>query len=307
MKAWLEHREHPDLADLAERDVSRAQALAVAVSETRERLEHELQDAPVVRPYRAAAAAARRLMRSGLDASALLACLQDEPGADLVADAIAAGSAMSTVNLAEALAVAAMHGAPADDLAVSMTDRGLLGAAITVHPFTQPDAIEAARLRALTCHAGLSLADRACLALATRLSLPVVSADRDWAGAGLEHVELRLIRSSPLAAPQRGAPRRGPGRSGRRGCPRRDGYSLCECDRGARRPVNRDHVEKHRASLDPRQAIGSNHPPFGGHSSRKRRKTVAERIALTIQMMIVAPTADQNPSIVKSLTIQLVT
>jgi PIN domain nuclease of toxin-antitoxin system len=133
-----------------------------------------------------------------LDASALLAYLGDEPGADTVADAIAAGASVSTVNLAELLSTLARRGADPVRVASELADRGLLGGAITVEPFTSEDAVEAARLRPLTHAAGLSLGDRACLALAHRLAMPAVTADQAWAGLKLA-VEVRLIRDAPAA------------------------------------------------------------------------------------------------------------
>jgi len=102
-----------------------------------------------------------------LDASALLAYLRDEPGAQAVADAIAGGAAICAVNLAEVFSRAADRGADPSSLADELTRRGLLGGALVVEDFTATDAIEVARLRPLTGQAGLSLADRACLALAT--------------------------------------------------------------------------------------------------------------------------------------------
>ena len=69
-----------------------------------------------------------------------------------------------------------------------MTDRGLLDGAIAVEPFTAADAVEFARLRPLTRAHGLSLGDRACLALA-----PVVTADTAWSRLGLR-IDLRQIR-----------------------------------------------------------------------------------------------------------------
>lgn len=128
-----------------------------------------------------------------LDASALLAYLGNEPGADLVADAIAGGAAISTVNLGEALSTLAARGSDPADVASGLTDRGLLDGAIAVEPFTTTDAIEVARLRPLTHSAGLSLADRACLALARRLSTPVLTADQAWTGLTLD-VDVRPIR-----------------------------------------------------------------------------------------------------------------
>ncbi len=128
-----------------------------------------------------------------LDASALLAYLGNEPGADLVADAIAGGVAISTVNLAETLSTAAGHGTDPVELAADLTARGLLDGAVTAEPFTTADAIETARLRPLTRSAGLSLGDRACLALARRLSTAVVTADIAWGNLSLD-VDVRQIR-----------------------------------------------------------------------------------------------------------------
>jgi PIN domain nuclease of toxin-antitoxin system len=128
-----------------------------------------------------------------LDASALLAYLRDEPGATVVADAIAAGAAISTVNLGEVFSRIADRGADPGDVARQMTDRGLLDGAITVEPFTSADAIEVGRTRPMTRKHGLSLGDRACLALARRLRLPTVTADKTWAKLDLG-LELRQIR-----------------------------------------------------------------------------------------------------------------
>lgn len=128
-----------------------------------------------------------------LDASALLAHLRDEPGADVVAEAIAGGAVISTVNLAEVFSRVADRGADPAKLAAELTQSGLLDGAITVEPFTAADAIDAGRLRPLTRDAGLSLGDRACLALARRLDAPALTADTDWQGVA-HGVELRPIR-----------------------------------------------------------------------------------------------------------------
>jgi ribonuclease VapC len=128
-----------------------------------------------------------------LDASALLAHLRDEPGADVVADAIASGAVISTVNLAEVFSRVADRGEDPAKLAAELTQSGLLDGAITVEPFTAADAIDTGRLRPLTRDAGLSLGDRACLALARRLDAPALTADTDWQGVA-HGVELRPIR-----------------------------------------------------------------------------------------------------------------
>ena len=129
-----------------------------------------------------------------LDASALLAYLRDEPGADLVADAVAGGAAISTVNLGEVYSRVADRGADPARVARQMTDRGLLDGAITVEPFTSADAVEVGRLRPLTRAHGLSLGDRACLALARRLEVPTLTADTVWSKLDIE-LELRQIRA----------------------------------------------------------------------------------------------------------------
>jgi ribonuclease VapC len=128
-----------------------------------------------------------------LDASALLAYLREEPGADVVADAIADGAAISTVNLAEVFSRSADRGVDPGELAAKLVEGGLLDGAITVEPFTVADAIDTARLRPTTRDAGLSLGDRACLALARRLDSRAFTADASW-GEAAHGVELRLIR-----------------------------------------------------------------------------------------------------------------
>lgn len=128
-----------------------------------------------------------------LDASALLAYLRDESGADVVADAVATGAAISTVNLGEVLSRVADRGGDPARVSRQMTDRGLLDGAIAVQPFTSADAIEVARLRPLTRDLGLSLGDRACLALAKRLNAPVLTADSAWSKFNLR-LEVRQIR-----------------------------------------------------------------------------------------------------------------
>jgi PIN domain nuclease of toxin-antitoxin system len=110
-----------------------------------------------------------------------------------VADAIAGGASISTVNLAEALSTLTTRGRDPADAVSELTERGLLGGVITVEPFTAADATEAARLRPLTGAAGLSLADRACLAVARRLAAAVLTADKAWVGLGLD-VDVCSIR-----------------------------------------------------------------------------------------------------------------
>ena len=120
-------------------------------------------------------------MTAVLDASALLALLKGEPGAERVAEALERGAYLSAVNLAEVLSKLADWGEDPAEAQARMAQVGLLGAAVEVLPFTGEDALEVARLRALTRAYGLSFGDRACLALARRLGLPALTAERAWA------------------------------------------------------------------------------------------------------------------------------
>lgn len=124
---------------------------------------------------------------SVLDASALLALLFKEPGHERVAVA-ADGALASTVNLAEVLTRFVRDGHP-----VASVLRYLEIYAIEWIPFDDIQAAEVAALWPQTRQAGLSLADRACLALALDRNLPVLTADRVWTELGLP-LDIRLIR-----------------------------------------------------------------------------------------------------------------
>ncbi len=121
-----------------------------------------------------------------LDASAVLALLFDEPGAETVADMIADGAAMSTVTHAEVGTVLIRNGRNPNALA-------LVAAQVLVEPFNVADAETAAALIAQGATLGLSLGDRACLALAKRLRAPALTAERVWAQLDAD-IEITLIR-----------------------------------------------------------------------------------------------------------------
>lgn len=127
-----------------------------------------------------------------LDASALLALLNEEPGAEEVAGVVTGGDCqMSAVNWSEVLArIPRMEVAQRSRLD-SLLDS--LPQLLTVVPFDEVDAERAAELRAPTERQGLSLGDRACLALALRSQLRVLTADRVWADVDVG-AEIRLIR-----------------------------------------------------------------------------------------------------------------
>lgn len=115
-----------------------------------------------------------------LDASALLAYLYGEMGAQRVRDALAIGCRISSVNWSEVLAKVAEVGDSAAELVEKLKQSQLLGTSLLVEPFTEHDALLAAELRPNTKDLGLSLGDRACLALGRSRKAKVLTADRDW-------------------------------------------------------------------------------------------------------------------------------
>ncbi len=122
-----------------------------------------------------------------LDASAMLALLQDEPGADTVLP-LAQGSRLLSVNFCEVLQRILAKGGTA-----ALADKALDRLEIAVVPFDQPLARIAADLREPTRFMGASLADRACLALGVATGLPILSGDREWAKLELG-IDIRMIR-----------------------------------------------------------------------------------------------------------------
>ena len=118
-----------------------------------------------------------------LDASAVLALLNREPGAEAVEGALGRAS-MSAVNAAEVLSKLVDAGL---ELARAREAFALLG--VSVVPFDATDAEVVASLRPVTKSRGLSLGDRACLALGRRFDAVVLTADRSWAELGIGRVE----------------------------------------------------------------------------------------------------------------------
>jgi ribonuclease VapC len=122
-----------------------------------------------------------------LDASALLAFLFREPGMDRVRASLADG-AISAVNLSEVVATALRLGGTLPE-ATAMLAR----LPIEAIPFTAADAALAGSLRPATKVKGLSLGDRCCLALGTRLGVPVLTANREWTSLQID-VQIEAIR-----------------------------------------------------------------------------------------------------------------
>jgi ribonuclease VapC len=126
-------------------------------------------------------------MKAVLDASALLAYLQDEPGSEEV-EAVLAESAILSVNWAEVVHKSIAAGVVIDGMRDDLEALGL-----EIYPFVSEDAEVTGQLWTQTRQYGLSLGDRACLSLGLKLSLPVLTTDRVWANLGLT-LDVRVIR-----------------------------------------------------------------------------------------------------------------
>jgi PIN domain nuclease of toxin-antitoxin system len=129
------------------------------------------------------------MTRPVLDASALLALLLGEPGADRV-KAVLDGAIMGVVNLAEVVSHYAKLGAARADV-----EAMLRPLPIRLVPVDAPLSYAAGMLRPITLERGLSLGDRYCLALARREGVPALTAERRWPEiATAAGVEVELIR-----------------------------------------------------------------------------------------------------------------
>ena len=122
-----------------------------------------------------------------LDASALLALIKNEKGADIV-DKLLGSIIMSSINVSEVAAILL-------DSKMTMEEcKECIEPFIqSIIPFDTDHSFLAASLKNTTKHLGLSLGDRACLALAIAYKLPVYTADKTWTKLKLD-CEVILIR-----------------------------------------------------------------------------------------------------------------
>ena len=127
--------------------------------------------------------------RSVLDASAALALILEEQGADLVVEALRSGTAMSAVNVAEVAARLHQDGWTESEVGLVFETLG-----IEVLPFTREAALLSARLRTVTKRQGLGLGDRAALATGYLEQCPILTSDRVWQRLDLPGIEIRCIR-----------------------------------------------------------------------------------------------------------------
>lgn len=122
-----------------------------------------------------------------LDASALLAAMLQERGAQHVQDRLV-DARIGAVNLSEVVAKLQERGVPDDVVEESLAELNLI-----IVPFDAEQAVMAGKLRRDTRAAGLSLGDRACLALAVMLGAIAITTDSAWRNLTLP-VEIELAR-----------------------------------------------------------------------------------------------------------------
>lgn len=109
-----------------------------------------------------------------LDASALLALINEEDGADIVIKALPF-SIMSAINISEVAATLMLMG-----ISKKECESTIMWFITKVEPFDESQAYGTSALRPLTKSKGLSLGDRACLNLGKLKNLTVLTADKVW-------------------------------------------------------------------------------------------------------------------------------
>lgn len=122
-----------------------------------------------------------------LDASALIALIYQEKGSDLVEKHLK-NAVISSVNLAEVASYMMRQGVEIKAAIGFLEDLAILSI-----DFNESHAFLAASLISKTAPKGLSLGDRACLALAIQQNSLVLTADTVWGELDLE-VKIKLIR-----------------------------------------------------------------------------------------------------------------
>ena len=124
-----------------------------------------------------------------LDASALLAVIFEETGAEEVHAALRGATAISSVNVGEVVACLDEDGWTRREVAEVID-----GFDMEIVPFDTATAVVSGELRSRTRRVGVGLGGRACLATAQRLGIPVMSADPAWKRLRLPGVKVRCIR-----------------------------------------------------------------------------------------------------------------
>jgi PIN domain nuclease of toxin-antitoxin system len=124
-----------------------------------------------------------------LDASAVLALMQREPGTDIVAASLP-GALLGMVNFAEVVTKLCERG-----IGMNVARDAVASLGIKIAEFTEEQACLIGELRPLTRSAGLSLGDRACLALGKVSGATILTAEGVWSQiASVAGVDIQLIR-----------------------------------------------------------------------------------------------------------------
>jgi ribonuclease VapC len=124
------------------------------------------------------------MIENVLDASAVLAYLYGETGADKV-EPLLENSTISRINSTEVLTKIVQDGLTIDEAKETFDKLNL-----DVPEFDEKQSLKAAELRPLTKHLGLSMGDRCCLDMAIVENLPAVTADKNWANLNLCKIEV---------------------------------------------------------------------------------------------------------------------
>lgn len=124
-----------------------------------------------------------------IDSSALIAFLKDESFSLSELESILSHAVISSVNSCEVATILARLGMP-----ISTIDELINETIGGVIPFDKELSLAAANLWEFTKAYGLSLGDRACVALGQKLQLPIYTADKIWKELQLDNIDIRLIR-----------------------------------------------------------------------------------------------------------------
>jgi PIN domain nuclease of toxin-antitoxin system len=122
-----------------------------------------------------------------LDASAILAFLNEEPGAEQVAKVIN-NAVVSAVNMSEVITKLIDAGMPEEEITLVLDYLSC-----DIRAYDIDDSWDTAKLRTLTRQKGLSLGDRACIGLAGKLGMIAITTDKSWKDLQLD-VTIELIR-----------------------------------------------------------------------------------------------------------------
>lgn len=128
------------------------------------------------------------MARIVFDASTVLALLNEEPGAEVVATYVG-DAIISAVNYQEVIYKLLKRG-----ISPATVEQMLIEARLEVVPHDEKDAVMASLLGKFTYKFGCGLGDRTCLALALRKGLPVLTTDQVWANLEIPDLEVRLAR-----------------------------------------------------------------------------------------------------------------